>query len=328
MSYTLEELIGENLPPAKNVKYYCPKSEKQYNAGSFGTSGDIYTVIKEDFVSNQKGIIVENYSSKFQYFIPLSELERVGILKPSPKIKSLDECYVVKCKNLIETTIVANYIKNQRFDNHSYYKYVINHNGVLHDGGCKKDNNIYSIIPEKAKNFPILSFEEWTEIKNQQEMKQKTQENMENKEIIGYNFVKTEYSEALWKILECNYANTFEENRKKLNRDFGLLSIIFSSCKKAGILEAWCEPVYKQKEEIVSMGSFNLTVKGNKVFHNTEDITDFVVELVEFYQRMPRKFHEYDCIISEVTFSKTGCQNNTTHLSDWKRVYDKIKSKQ
>lgn len=35
-------------------------------------------------------------------------------------------------------------------------------------------------------------------------------------------------------------------------------------------------------------------------------------------------FGKYPAIIKDVTFSKTGCKETETKLSDWKFVYDEI----
>lgn len=83
------------------------------------------------------------------------------------------------------------------------------------------------------------------------------------------------------------------------------------------------EEIKLAQEKSFNMGSFTVKVKDGKAYHNSEDITQFVKDLVLYYAEY-NKFRGYDAIIDEVTFKKTGCQNNTTKLSDWKKVYDAL----
>ena len=94
------------------------------------------------------------------------------------------------------------------------------------------------------------------------------------------------------------------------------------------------------KEEIeiaqtktVRMGGvngFDLVIKGNKVFHNSDDITLYVEDIYETYNDLlsPKEiskgsqyaFHPKDLIIK-----KTGCQNKDTMLTEWLALYEMIK---
>lgn len=85
------------------------------------------------------------------------------------------------------------------------------------------------------------------------------------------------------------------------------------------------EEIEKASEQIISMnGKFNLTIKDKKVFHNnTEDITNFVIELVEHYSKT--SFDKYNVRIGGISFNSSGCQNHITYITDWLKVYDLIK---
>ena len=75
-------------------------------------------------------------------------------------------------------------------------------------------------------------------------------------------------------------------------------------------------------------GKFNLTVKGKKVFHNIEDITNYVLEVGEQYStgsNLKGKFAGYDFHIKDMVLSKTGCESKETFLSQWLKVYNLIK---
>lgn len=82
----------------------------------------------------------------------------------------------------------------------------------------------------------------------------------------------------------------------------------------------WAE--LKNKEKMVSVGGkFHVTIKDNKIYHATSDITEFVKELVAFFSAV-EKFDKYGATVKEVIFSRTGCQYVETTLSDWKQVLE------
>ena len=90
------------------------------------------------------------------------------------------------------------------------------------------------------------------------------------------------------------------------------------------IVETW-EPVYKSSEVTIRMGDkFDLLVKNGKVTHGYEDITDFVVKLVEFYEKLPVQFGKYRCEVEEINFKVTGCQICSTYLREWRLVYNEL----
>ena len=81
------------------------------------------------------------------------------------------------------------------------------------------------------------------------------------------------------------------------------------------------EEIEKSKIKIVSVGGqFNVIVKSTGIFHNNDNITDFVQKMVRIVTS--GSFGEYNFTISEINFSKTGCQNKETKLSDWKKVWE------
>lgn len=87
----------------------------------------------------------------------------------------------------------------------------------------------------------------------------------------------------------------------------------------------WFEEI--KDEVIVEMGpiltGFKLTVKDNKVYHKTEDITSFVTTLIEKFDNCD-SICKYSVVINEITFERTGCEKCITKLSDWRKVYNLI----
>jgi len=88
------------------------------------------------------------------------------------------------------------------------------------------------------------------------------------------------------------------------------------------------EEIEKTTEKVISMnGSFNLTVKDKKVYHKSEDITDYVLCIGETYNSYNLKhiYSRYDFHIKDMIISKSGCESKETYLSDWLKVYELIK---
>jgi len=94
------------------------------------------------------------------------------------------------------------------------------------------------------------------------------------------------------------------------------------------------------KEEIeiaqtktVRMGGengFDLVIKGNKVFHKTDDITLYVEDIYETYgilldPKTSSKGTSYDFHPKDLIIGKTGCQNKETKLTEWLALYEMIK---
>lgn len=65
---------------------------------------------------------------------------------------------------------------------------------------------------------------------------------------------------------------------------------------------------------------FDLKLTKKGIFHKTDNITEFVKELIEHYSRL--KFGNYS-LVPIITFEITGCESKPTSLEDWKSVYNK-----
>ena len=201
---------------------------------------------------------------------------------------------------------IIDYLVSKGFENISLYS------GNSWDGcsyGIKKhskkiDNwGLSNILPSKTYTLQQL--------KN-------LENNMENKEIIGYKLIKPEYEKAARGIAVgcfCKFTEIFSEDVKPIRL-----------WKEAGILDIWFEPVYKSKEVVIRMGnSFDLTIKDGQVWHKSDNITDFVTRMmVDFSTERTLKFGGYNLCIKDITFKYTGCQNVETKLSEWIAVYNEL----
>lgn len=76
-------------------------------------------------------------------------------------------------------------------------------------------------------------------------------------------------------------------------------------------------------------GKFNLTIKNKKVYHKSEDITNYVLEIGKRHSLSGNQYSDYYCgfsfTVKDIILSKTGCESQETYLSDWLKVYELIK---
>lgn len=86
------------------------------------------------------------------------------------------------------------------------------------------------------------------------------------------------------------------------------------------------------KTKTVRMGGengFDLIVKDGKVFHKTEDITDYVTQVHNSWKLRMEADRIYGANyafkIKDIILSKTGCENKETKLSEWLALYELIK---
>jgi len=96
---------------------------------------------------------------------------------------------------------------------------------------------------------------------------------------------------------------------------------------KQNIRLATEQEIKAAQEQVVSVGGqFNVTIRNGQVYHKNDNITDFVERLVAWGNSglKVKAFGSYNATISDITFSATGCQDKTTKLSDWQKVYNLI----
>lgn len=143
------------------------------------------------------------------------------------------------------------------------------------------------------------------------------EEEMNNeKKIIGYRLIKPKYEEAVMRIVGCLFSLDIF---CRVGGDDKCQAT--QKLREAGVLDLWFEPVYAEIEQLFDFGTFSVKIKDGKVYHKTDDITDFVKEMVNFsleIMKFKPKIHTAN--IENVIFSRTGCQRSTTTLSQWLEV--------
>lgn len=89
------------------------------------------------------------------------------------------------------------------------------------------------------------------------------------------------------------------------------------------IVEQW-EAVYEPQEQIFKVGNFEIAVRSGKAWHKSDNISNFVRELCEYFC-VSMKFDKFLATVGDVTFSATGCQISNSKLSEWLEVYNALK---
>lgn len=170
------------------------------------------------------------------------------------------------------------------------------------------DNEYFHAFTEVQKGYTEITLEEF----KKHILKEET---MEEKKIIGYLAPYDLYEGKVKKgtlFIKSSYSALYYYTN---NKEYVI---------PKEIVENW-EPCYKTKEQVFNMGSFEVVVKDGKAFHKNDDITNFVKRLIEtFYNKDMYIIDNYRATVEDITFSKTGCQNNQTKLSDWKKVYNAL----
>jgi hypothetical protein len=142
------------------------------------------------------------------------------------------------------------------------------------------------------------------------------------KEIVGYKLIKPEYKKAYLRI-----AGIAETGCSTPGCDFAKDGIVHHNVKEAGVLDLWFKPVYKTHERLIKMGdSFSLKVTHEGIYHNSENITDYVSSVVYWYKNIPTKFSKYDFIVDGVILSKTGCEVEKTSIKEWIAVWEEYQN--
>jgi hypothetical protein len=169
------------------------------------------------------------------------------------------------------------------------------------------------------KYISTVDKEDYTEITFEEFQKHvlKKEETMK-KEIIGYKLIKPEYKKAYLRI-----AGIAETGCSTPGCDFAKDGIVHHNVKEAGVLDLWFQPVYKNSEKFIKMGdAFDLRVTSKGIYHNSENITDYVSSVVYWYKNIPTKFSKYDFIIDDLILSKTGCEVEKTSIKEWIAVWE------
>ena len=88
------------------------------------------------------------------------------------------------------------------------------------------------------------------------------------------------------------------------------------------------EEIASVEEEVVGMGGFDVVVTPNGIFHKHDNITDFCKGLYDYNANLPKELGGYGLKFGDISFIRTGCQDNLTKLDAWVGVYSKYLEKQ
>ena len=213
------------------------------------------------------------------------------------------KCWVVQIKNREQYNFLLRYFPNMM-------SYDLIYDGYLVDKTNTGISHFSSYWKEEYNKITITQIKEYV-------MKEKEQlDNNNTEKKIKHYIVKKKcwgLSGREWKEGEILYST---------NKD----SLPYF--KEIGLLDNtnYFTPVFepeKPKEEIVSMGQFDLLVTKHGIFHKrTENITKYVEQLINTFTT-PMTFQGFICVVSTVEFKQTGCQKVVTNLEQWRKVWTK-----
>lgn len=172
-----------------------------------------------------------------------------------------------------------------------------------------------------------------TEITFEQFKKYILKQEIMEKKIIGYKLKKEVYYingrekyfyNGIVNIGFIHDVNDFNaENINKSIKNLNDGHEVIKNFKAAGVLDLWFEPIYELKEQIYYFGQFKVTIKKEGIFHKNERITNFVEEICnKFVLNTYLNAFNHNYVLSSIKFSKTGCENHETDLTQWKEVLD------
>lgn len=187
------------------------------------------------------------------------------------------------------------------------------YNGLVKKGDILKYGSVEASYCCKGRSFPKEIVETWEPV---------------------YEEIKPEYKVGDWvTIINADKGTWAADTNLKTYQIEKLLNHNIYKLKDGWGAEpheirlATQEEIEKATTKEVDMGGFKLTVSPKGIFHKSENITEFVKKLVETYNKIPTKIGNFDAKVEDVVFNKTGCENHTTKLSQWKEIlelYQKI----
>jgi hypothetical protein len=123
-------------------------------------------------------------------------------------------------------------------------------------------NSAYYFIESKY-NFIKCNFKNPTS--KTYTLQQLKQLDMQDKEIIGYKLIKPEYENAAIKIVAMDLPLTVDRIKPKTSENNSTL--MYDRLKKAGVLELWFKPVYKETKKLPKINGYEGKVENEFVVY-------------------------------------------------------------
>ena len=119
------------------------------------------------------------------------------------------------------------------------------------------------------------------------ELKTLKQNNMKEKEIIGYKLVKEEYYKAMCSIGDERLCSADINGTDAWYQKYGYLKLAAShsirNLKKAGVLDLWFEPVYREEKQLPKINGYEGKMDGDYIIYGSNCAKfhkDFFTDLV------------------------------------------------
>ena len=172
-----------------------------------------------------------------------------------------------------------------------------------------KDNYFWSNDCQNKYNLPTQSVKEFIK-----------QINI-NKEIIGYKLVKPEYERTCAKIL--NYR---DDKISSVSINIG--SSAYNDLKKAGVLDLWFEPVYKEEKTLPKINGYDGLLKDDYVVYN--NCAKFHKRFFEVLNGFTKSHEQYNSNFKEQNRAIKSIKLDSgveITIEQIKQIYEYIKSK-
>lgn len=133
-------------------------------------------------------------------------------------------------------------------------------------------------------------------------------------------------------ILEGNHKDeTYRiDGQHFINKDLDLSNDIIDVLNGRRIIidsnkvrKATTSEIENGKKYLFNMGNFLLEIKNGKCFHKSEDISQYVIDIFNWYKNIPTKLGKYDFLFKkeDIIINKSGCEANDTKIVHWLAVH-------
>lgn len=156
----------------------------------------------------------------------------------------------------------------------------------VNDIGCKYWIK-YNKIRCNSVDTTYCSFSNVSKLYTLQELKALKENNMKEKEIIGYKLVKEEYYKAMCSIGDERLCSADINGTDAWYQKYGYLKLAAShsirNLKKAGVLDLWFEPVYREEKQLPKINGYEGKMDGDYIIYGSNCAKfhkDFFTDLV------------------------------------------------
>lgn len=242
------KIKGSKLPVIpKGTEFRCNHWDKDSDNKSLYLSVNNCISFGYKVINNESYILAEQEGYTDTWFYMFKESDIIKLAKEQGMIEEefkLPEKWCIKIPDYkTGLFIIENFAPKQDW-------YKNNPNNVNYF--CFADTFFACWAEKQPKDYTEITFEQFKKYV----LNLKENNNMENKEIIGYKLKEdcNQYEDAAIIISNISKEQFYSWIPKK-GYNFNNGSVLYSRFKKAGVLDLWFEPVYKTKEKTLTLSN-------------------------------------------------------------------------